>query len=129
MAGLGCGWKLKRFGTLTAAIGLIGDPLPADRCRTCRSSAQERRRRSAGLPLSIVAAGEKSGQIAVVEQADAEFRLEQQVAVIVEMDAPSMRRPGAGVADEALAFAAEHPRGVGEVDENPLRAVLQEPAA
>ena len=76
-----------------------------------------------------MAAGEKCRQVAVVEQADAECRLKQQVAFFVEMDRLQFTGRCAGMADEGLAFAAEDPRGVGQRNEHPLRAVLQKPAA
>lgn len=82
-----------------------------------------------GMAVAIVTFGQELREIAVVEQANAQFGFEQDAAFCIEVNGPDVAGCCAGVADIGLAFAPEDPRGVGQHHEHALRAVLQKPAA
>ena len=81
------------------------------------------------LAICSVALNEKSGQIPIIEQADAQCRMQQDAAFIVEIDGLDGAGRLTGVADEGIIDTAKHPRGIGQADKNPLRPILQKSAA
>ncbi|MCU0990434.1 MAG: hypothetical protein MUE63_12820 [Xanthomonadales bacterium] len=79
--------------------------------------------------VRVMAPGEEPGEIAVIEEADSERGCEKHAAVFVDMKRSRRATRGPGLADEDSVFLPEHPRRVGEADEDALRSVLYEPAA